>query len=104
MRNPVRSEAEAFRFLLLTIAYFGAIVVAALVGGKWAGIAVFVAATAVAAFFAFRKGEPQRPVQTTPQRRGADDERRVLVIANETVGGGTPRDCIRTRTEGYPSN
>ena len=30
--NPLRSEAEAFRFLLASIGYFGAIVIAALIG------------------------------------------------------------------------
>src|SRR2546423_1713911 len=47
MKNPLRSEAEAFRFLLLTIAYFGAIVIAALVGGTWAGLADFGVGTAI---------------------------------------------------------
>ena len=90
--------------MLLTIAYFGAIVIAALVGGTWAGLAVFGVATVIAAFWFFRRTEPQRPEQRTTRRLGADDERRILVIANETVGGGTLRDCIRSRTEGYRSN
>jgi hypothetical protein len=38
VRNPLRSEAEAFRFLILVIA--GAIVIAALsYANKWAGVA-----------------------------------------------------------------
>ena len=37
MINPLRSEAEAYRFLLLTVGYFAAIAIAALVIGKWAG-------------------------------------------------------------------
>jgi nucleotide-binding universal stress UspA family protein len=90
--------------LLLTIAYFGAIVAAALAGGKWAGLAVFIAATVAGAFWFFRRTESQRPVQGTPQRRSADNERRILVVANETVGGVTLRDCIRSRTVGYRSN
>jgi hypothetical protein len=90
--------------LLLTIAYFGAIVIAALVGGTWEGLAVFGVATAIAAYWFFRRTEEQRPEQRTTRRLGAEDERRILVIANETVGGGTLRDCIRSRTEGYRSN
>jgi nucleotide-binding universal stress UspA family protein len=101
MQNPFRSEAEAYRFLLLTIGYFGAIVVASLAGGKWAGLAVFIVLTLVALYWIFRRGEQQRPVQTTPRRRGAEDERRILVVANETVGGSTLRNTIRERAAGY---
>ena len=39
-RNPFRSEAEAFRLVLLTIAGFALIVAAALLGGWIAGLAV----------------------------------------------------------------
>jgi nucleotide-binding universal stress UspA family protein len=35
-----------------------------------------------------------------PQRRGREDERRILVIANETVGGARLREEIRSRSEG----
>lgn len=90
--------------MLLTIAYFAAIVVAAIVGGKWAGLAVFAVTTAVAAFFFFRRAEPERPVQQTAARRSAADERRILVVANETVGGEPLRECIRSRTAGYRGN
>ena len=41
MRNPLRSEAEAFRFLLLTIGYFALIVIGAVIN-VWVGLAVFV--------------------------------------------------------------
>jgi hypothetical protein len=41
MRNPLRSEAEAFRFLILVIA--GAIAIAALAyANRWAGVAAAV--------------------------------------------------------------
>ena len=41
------------------------------------------------------------PVRTTPVRRSAPGERRILVIANETVGGETLREEIRRRAEDY---
>ena len=100
MQNPFRSEAEAFRFVVRTIAYFAVIVVAALIN-TWLGVAVFVAATGVVVWWLFFRGEPKRPVQTAPASRSAHDERRILVIANETVGGDTLRTCIRKRAEGY---
>ena len=44
MINPFRSEAEAFRFLIRTIAYFAVIAIAAMIN-TWLGLAVFVVAT-----------------------------------------------------------
>jgi nucleotide-binding universal stress UspA family protein len=100
VQNPFRSEAEAFRFLIRSIAYFAVIVIAALIN-TWLGVAVFVAATAVVLWWVFFRGEPKRPIQTAPTRHGAENERRILVIANETVGGETLRNCIARRAEGY---
>jgi hypothetical protein len=98
--NPFRSEAEAYRFLLISIGYFAAIVIATLVGGRWVGFAVFVILTLVGLWWLFRR-RPEAPVRTAPPRRGAENERRILVIANETVGGETLREEIRRRSEGY---
>ena len=93
MQNPFRSEAEAFRFLIRTIAYFAVIAVAALIN-TWLGVAVFVAATGVIVWWLFFRGDPKRPIQTAPARHGGEDERRILVVANETVGGAdTPRNA-----------
>jgi hypothetical protein len=100
VKNPFRSEAEAYRFLLGTIVYFGLIVLAALAGGTWYGVGVFAALTAVAAYWFFRREAPPPPVLTAPRRRSAEDEKRILVVANETVGGRTLREMIRERSEG----
>jgi uncharacterized membrane protein (DUF485 family) len=43
--NPLRSEAAAFRFLLLTIGYFALIALAAWIN-TWLGVAVFLILTA----------------------------------------------------------
>jgi hypothetical protein len=99
MQNPFRSEAEAFRFLIRTIAYFAVIAVAALIN-TWLGLAVFVLATGVIVWWLFFRGDPTRPIQTAPARHGGEGERRILVVANETVGGATLRDRIRERSKG----
>ena len=101
MINPLRSEAEAFRFLLATVAYFAAIVLAAVTGGRWVGLAVFVALSALVVGWWVRARRAEQPVQTRPTRQSAADERRILVVANETVGGEILRDCIRQKSEGY---
>ena len=99
MQNPFRSEAEAFRFLIRTIAYFAVIAVAALIN-TWLGVAVFVIATGVIVWWLFFRGDPTRPIQRAPARHGGEGERLILVVANETVGGATLRDRIRERSEG----
>src|SRR5215216_1616388 len=99
MQNPFRSEATAFRFVVQTLAYFALIVVAALIN-RWLGIAVFVLLTAVVAYWVFFRGEERRAVQTAPPRLSGEGERRILVLANETVGGGPLRECIRKKSEG----
>jgi hypothetical protein len=91
--NPLRSEAEAFRFLIASIGYFGAIVIATVVGGAWVGFGVFVALTLAALWWWFRTRRNERPAQTAP-RPHAEGERRILVVANETVGGHTLRSMI----------
>lgn len=83
--NPFRSEAEAYRFLLLTVGYFALIVAAAAID-TWLGLAVFVLLTtgAVVWWARLRRDEP---VQKPAVPRVAHAERHILVIANETVGG-----------------
>ena len=92
MINPLRSEAEAFRFLIASIVYFGAIVIAAVIN-KWAGLAVFIALSAAVIGWWLRARREERPVQTAPRPHAAG-ERRILVVANETVGGQTLRSMI----------
>jgi nucleotide-binding universal stress UspA family protein len=93
MINPLRSEAEAFRFLIASIVYFGAIVIASVAGGKWAGLTVFIVLSAAVAWWWLRTRRDERPPQTAP-RPHAEGERRILVVANETVGGNTLRSMI----------
>jgi uncharacterized membrane protein len=100
MKNPLRSEADAYRFLLLTVGYFGAIVIAAVLGGRWAGLGVFLLLSGVGAALYLRRGEPAPPVDSTAGRPTPEGERRILVVANETVGGGPLREEIRKRSEG----
>jgi hypothetical protein len=95
--NPLRSEAEAFRFLIASIAYFGAIVIATLVGGEWVGLAVFVVLTAVALVWWWRTRSDERPPRTGARPHPAG-ERRILVIANETVGGHVLRSAILAKS------
>jgi hypothetical protein len=100
MRNPLRSEAEAYRFLLLTIAYFAAIVLASLAGNRWWGIGVFVLLTAVGAWWFLQRDEPRQAPRAIPTHESTPGERRILVVANETVGGERLRETLRERSKG----
>jgi hypothetical protein len=97
--NPFRSEAEAFRFLIGAIVYFAAIAIASAAGGWEAGVPVFVVLSAIALGWWFRARRAERPIQTAP-RPHAPGARRILVIANETVGGSTLREMISERSAG----
>jgi len=98
MINPLRSEAEAFRFLIASIVYFGAIVIGAVIN-KWLGVAVFIALSAVVVAWWLRARREERPRQTAP-RPHAEGELRILVVANETVGGETLRSMILDKSYG----
>jgi hypothetical protein len=97
--NPLRSEAEAFRFLIGAIVYFAAIAIASVLGGWEAGVPVFVLLSAIAVGWWIRARRTERP-QATRSVPHPEGERRILVIANETVGGQALTELIHERSEG----
>jgi nucleotide-binding universal stress UspA family protein len=92
--NPLRSEGEAFRFLLAALVYFGAIAIAGVIN-SWAGLVVFILLTIAAGWWWWRSREPAWPRQVTGGRAAAPGELRILVVANETVGGAPLLDKIK---------
>jgi hypothetical protein len=85
VESPFRSEAAAFRFLLLTIGAFALIVGASWLN-PWLGLVVFLGLSGATVWLYFRQRAPALPPERL-RHVGAPDERRVLVVANETVGG-----------------
>ncbi|HEY7793300.1 MAG TPA: universal stress protein [Gaiellaceae bacterium] len=98
-RNPFRSEAEAYRFLLLTVGYFALIVVAAAIA-TWLGVVVFVVLTVAVLWLWLRSRTDEPPAREVIPSRSADDERRILVVANETVGGSELLAILQEKAEG----
>jgi hypothetical protein len=99
-RNPFRSEAEAYRFLLLTVGYVALIVIAAAIA-TWLGLVVFVVLTAVVVFLWARSRSSEPALKPAmPAHSSTPGERRILVVANETVGGDELRSILRSRAEG----
>ena len=88
MKNPIRSEAEAYHLVLLTGAAFAAIVAVAVFAGFALGLLAWAVLTAAAAGYYLLTGRARHPVPTTPPHRGGADERRVLVLANRALEEG----------------
>ena len=95
MESPFRSEAAAFRFLLISIGAFALIVGASWIR-SWLGLVVFLALSAAAVWIYIRQRGPSPPREQIA-RIGTDDENRVLVVANETVVGDELMNTIGER-------
>jgi hypothetical protein len=99
VQNPFRSEAEAYRFVLILVGFFAAIVAAKELAGRWAALAVFAVLTTALLGWIVRSGPRERPMPMAPRQMSGEDERRILVVANETVGGQVLRDLLREKAE-----
>jgi hypothetical protein len=100
MRNPVRSEADAFHIAVgCTVVVVAAVVLGALVA-PLIGVALLVCALAGAFAWEVSTKDPDR---RRPLREAASEARphqgraRVLVVANRTLGGEELRDELRRR-------
>jgi hypothetical protein len=102
MHNPLRSEADAFRWVVIIGG--GAVSVIALtlltrpvIGVVWAAALI---GFGVGVAYRGARGSLPRNVAVTS---GGDDKHRLLVIANETVGGKALLDEIRDRSRNRDS-
>ncbi len=102
MRNPIRSEADAFRFTLLAVGVGVVVAVAGILGGGWValGVALGLGLGALLAYYLRSGSEPPEP-SVWERRREALGKRRVVVVANETCRGRVLLDEVRYRTAGY---
>jgi hypothetical protein len=99
VRNPLRTEAEAFSFVLVVGALGLAVALAAVFGGGRVALAVFLALGVGLAAGFYLRSEPKVPERAIWERR-ADGRRRLLVVANETVAGTALRKEIVHRVGG----
>jgi hypothetical protein len=99
MKNPFRTENDAFHFVWVTIVYFALIVIGSVID-VWVGVGVFVVLTAIVAWWLMgRNDAKERPIPQTPAP-SPPDEHRILVVANETVGGAELLGTVRERAGG----
>lgn len=102
MHNPLRSEAEMFRVVVIVVlAALPVIVVGLLTEPGYAAIllGIEVLAGLWLLWRGFRGSEPH----TAEVAAATDDVHRVLVVANETVGGDVLLDEVRARCQGRRS-
>jgi hypothetical protein len=100
VRNPLRTEAEAFSFVLVAAVCFLALALAVVFGGRWVGIAVFLALVLGIAVGIYLRSEPAVREPAVWERRHDDGRRRILVVANGTLASDLLREEIRRRAEG----
>jgi GABA permease len=96
VKNPLRDEASAFQVVLIVLGATALVVVAAWIN-TWLAVVVFLGLVG-AAFWAIRGGMRQRPSPAHVVRESG--ARRILVVANETVGGDELRDLLGRKAEG----
>jgi GABA permease len=94
VESPFRSEAAAFQFLLITIGAFALIVLTSWASPLLGFITFLLLSAAAVAVYLRQRGPEPEATKVTPL--GGPDERRVLVVANETVGGEELLSTIST--------
>jgi hypothetical protein len=102
MHNPLRSEREVFRAVVVVAIAAGAVVVLAIVTRPAVGAALLAVEIAVGAALLWRAGRGTLPHKADVTRRD-DSTYRVLVLANETVGGRALLEEIQNRVSGRDS-
>jgi hypothetical protein len=101
VKNPLRTEAEAFRFVIVMAILFAAVALAGVLGGRWVALGVFLALGLGIGVGIYMKSDPKVVEPAVwDRRRAAGDPKRILVVANETVAGRALRGEIVHRTEG----
>ncbi len=102
VKNPFRTEAEAFSFVIVCGLLFGAVALAGALGGRWVALGVFLALGLGVGIGVYMQSEPKvRELAVWDRdRTSADGRKRVLVVANETVAGRALRGEILERAAG----
>ncbi len=102
MRNPVRSEADAFHIVVASSAVIAASVLLGALVSPIAGVALFAGAVAGALIWEFVSRDPdrRRPLQEAMalgRQNLTGDARQVLVVANRTLASDELRGEIAAR-------
>lgn len=102
MHNPLRSEADAFRWVVIIGAGALAVILVTLLTRPVVGVIVTAALLGFGAGVAYRSSRGSLPT-SLDVGKGGDGKYRLLVVANETVGGEALLREIRNRSHGRAS-
>jgi hypothetical protein len=102
MHNPLRSEAEMFRVVVIVGIAMALVILVALVIDPLAGAILFGIEIGVLIGVLLRGSRGREP-RTADVAAADDGVHRVLVVANQTVGGRALLEELRRRVEGEPS-
>jgi hypothetical protein len=100
MHYPLRSEADAFRLVVIIVVGAGAVTALALLTRPAAGAILAATLLGLGLGLAWRGARGSEPRLTEIAQSPADDRYRILVVANQTVGGRALLDEIRNRARG----
>jgi hypothetical protein len=100
MHYPLRSEADAFRLVVIIGVGAGAVTALALLVRPAVGAVLAAALLGLGLGFAWRGARGSEPRLTEIAESPADGRYRILVVANETVGGRALLGEIRNRSKG----
>lgn len=95
--NPFKSEAEMFRIVVIVAGAMAVVIAAALIISPLAGAIVFGIEAGYAIGMAITRSRGRKAVQHEVAEGRVDGVHRVLVIANETVGGAALLGEIQSR-------
>jgi hypothetical protein len=102
MHNPLRSEADAFRWVVVIGAGAVAVIALTLLTEPVYGVVLAAALLGFGAGVAYRNSRGSLRGRVSLDR-SRDSRHRLLVVANETVGGGALLEEIRNRSRGRDS-
>ena len=102
MHNPLRSEADAFRWVVVIGVGAIAVIVLTLLTRPVFGVVLAATLLGFGAGVAYRSSRGSLP-HSVVLTKGRDGRHRLLVVANETVGGGALLEEIRNRCRGRDS-
>ena len=97
MRNPVRTEAEAFSFVIAVVALFAAVALVGIFVNGWAALLALLVLAPIVGYRYFRSDPKVVEPAVWDRSRDADGRHRILVVANETVAGRSLRDEVVRR-------
>jgi hypothetical protein len=96
MHNPLRSEADAFQWVVVIGVAAVSVILLTLLTRPVIGVVWAAALFGFGAGIAYRSSRGSLP-RSVALTRGGDGKHRLLVVANETVGGEALLDEIRER-------